>query len=85
MQKQSKKRTVIAVAILVLVGFAALVTHNYKNKTSEKYNDQAAAVEAPKQHEQDSVNAAVNADAAALDGKPAIPRMYNVVFVQSSL
>ncbi len=67
MQKQSKKRTVIAVAILVLVGFAALVTHNYKNKTSEKYNDQAAAVEAPKQHEQDSVNAAVNADAAALD------------------
>jgi protein-disulfide isomerase len=66
MNKKSKKLTVISVVILLLIGFAALVVHNYKTKTSFKYNSQNAAEIKPEQNPQDAVSAAVNADAASL-------------------
>ena len=64
MQKKSKKRTVIAVATALLIGFAALVTHNYKTKTSFKYATQNAEETKPQQNAQDAVSAAVNEEAA---------------------
>ncbi len=66
MKKKSKKRTIIAVSTLIFIGFAALVVHNYKTKTSFKYNSQSSAENKPEQNAQDVVSAAVNADAAAL-------------------
>jgi len=56
----SKQNIVIAVATLLLVGFIALVIHNYKTKTSFKYANQTAAEIKPQQHPQDAVNKAVN-------------------------
>lgn len=68
MKKSSKKPIIISVAILFLVGFAALVAHNYNTKTSLKYQAENAAEEIkPEQKAQDSVSAAVNANAASLD------------------
>lgn len=60
----SKKGTIIAVVVALFVGFVALVIHNYKTKTSFKYADKTSAELKPEDRAQDSVNAAVNANAA---------------------
>ncbi|MBP7709730.1 MAG: DsbA family protein [Rickettsiales bacterium] len=65
MKKNTTKQIAIAVAAFLVTGFVAFIIYNYENKTSFKY-DKEAAVEAPAEHAQDSVNAAVNADAEAL-------------------
>jgi protein-disulfide isomerase len=67
MQKKSKKVVILAVASLLLAGFGALVAHNYKTKTSFKYETQNPAEIKPEQHPQDSVSAAINEDAAKLE------------------
>ncbi len=64
MTKKSKKRTIIAIAALVLIGFGVVVVNNYKTKTSLKYDAQNAADIKPEQNSQDAVNAAVNSEAA---------------------
>lgn len=66
MKITSKKGIVIAVAILLLIGFSALVVHNYKTKTSFKFASQNAEELKPEQNAQDAVSAAVNADAENL-------------------
>jgi protein-disulfide isomerase len=63
MKASSKKGIVIAVCALVLTGFAALVVHNYKTKTSFRYDEMKAEELKPEQNAQDAVNAAVNAEA----------------------
>ncbi len=60
MQKKSKKLVILALASLLLAGFGALVAHNYKTKTSFKYEAQNADEIKPAQNAQDSVSAAVN-------------------------
>lgn len=66
MNKKSKKSIIISVCALVFIGFAALVAHNYKTKTSFKYADKSAEEIKPDEHAQDAVSAAVNEDAAAI-------------------
>lgn len=66
MKNKSGKTTIIAIALLLFVGFAALVFNNYKTKTSFKYNSQSAEETKPQQNPQDIVNEKINADAAAL-------------------
>ena len=66
MLKKSQKRTIIAISALVLIGFGALVVHNYKTKTSLKYSEENTAAIKPQENPQDAVTAAVNDDAAAL-------------------
>ena len=66
MQKKSKKLAILAVVSLLLAGFGALVTHNYKTKTSFKYETQKPEEIKPEQNAQDSVSAAVNEAAAQL-------------------
>jgi protein-disulfide isomerase len=65
MQNKSKKLGIIAIAAVLLIGFTALVIHNYKTKTSFKYSTQNPAENKPQQNAQDSVSAAVNAEAEA--------------------
>ncbi len=65
MKKNTTKQIAIAAAAFLVTGFVAFVIYNYENKTSFKYAKESA-VEAPAEHAQDSVNAAVNADAEAL-------------------
>lgn len=67
MNNLSKKTVLIAIAAVLLIGFAALVAHNYQTKTSFKNEGENASEIKPEQNAQDSVNAAVNADAAALE------------------
>jgi protein-disulfide isomerase len=67
MKKTSKKSVIVAVLALVFTGFAALVVHNYKTKTSFRYDKMSAEELKPEQHKQDVVNEAVNADAAKLE------------------
>jgi len=80
MQKQSKKRVIIAAiaATLVLIGFVILVNHNYKNKTSEKYNNGAVEMEQPENHEQDKVTATINAEAQDLAEKRKNSKILNI-------
>ena len=59
MQKKSKKLIILALTSLLLAGFGALVAHNYKTKTSFKYETQNAEEIKPEQNAQDSVSAAV--------------------------
>lgn len=59
----SKKALITSVLIALLVGFVALVIHNYKTKTSLKYADKTAAELKPEDHKQDEVSAAVNKEA----------------------
>jgi protein-disulfide isomerase len=66
MKKTSTKTIIVAVIATTLIGFAALVAHNYKNNTSFKYPFQSAEELAPAQNEQDPVNSAINAEAANL-------------------
>lgn len=63
----SKRGIIIAVAIALLIGFAALVVNNYKNKTSYQYAEKTAEELKPEAHAQDVVNEAVNKEAAAAD------------------
>ena len=64
MLKKSQKRTIIAISALLLIGFGALIVHNYKTKTSLKYNEENTAASKPQENPQDAVSAAVNDDAA---------------------
>jgi hypothetical protein len=66
MLKKSQKHIIIAISALVLIGFGALVVHNYKTKTSLKYNEENTAASKPQENPQDAVAAAVNNDAAVL-------------------
>lgn len=66
MQKKSKKLAIFAASLLLLTGFGALVAHNYKTKTSAKYETQNTAELKPDQNSQDAVSAAVN-EAAQLE------------------
>lgn len=62
-----KNKTVIfALCSVVLIGFAALIVHNYKTKTSFKYNSQKTEELKPQQNEQDAVSAKVNEEAQKL-------------------
>lgn len=67
MNKISKKTLLIAVSAALLIGFVALVIHNYKTKTSFKYNSSAPTESAVstevEKNPQDAVNAAVNKNA----------------------
>ena len=56
----SKKGIIIVAAAALLIGFAALVVHNYKTKTSYKYTEKTAEELKPEQNPQDAVNEAVN-------------------------
>jgi protein-disulfide isomerase len=57
MKKLSKKSLIIAVVGILLIGFTALVIHNYKNKTSFKYFGKTAEELKPDStKEQDLVN-----------------------------
>jgi len=67
MTKNSKKFTIFAAVLVALIGFTALVIHNYKTKTSLKYAAQNVAEIKPQQHSQDQINAAVTSEAAALE------------------
>ncbi len=64
MKKNSKKFTFITIAAIALVGFSALIVHNYKTKTSFKYKTQTAEELKPAENAQDAVSAAVNEEAA---------------------
>ncbi len=57
------KKFIIIVAIGLLVGFVALVIHNYNSKTSFKFSKFGASKDVA-QNAQDPVNAAVNKEAA---------------------
>jgi len=65
MKKLLNKKTIIAVALVFLVGFGALVANNYKTKTSFKYNNQSAEELKPQENPQDPVSQAVVEDAKA--------------------
>jgi protein-disulfide isomerase len=57
MKKLSKKSLIISVLAILLIGFTALVIHNYKNKTSFKYFGKTAEELKPDiTKEQDLVN-----------------------------
>lgn len=57
MKKLSKKSLIIPVLAILLIGFTALVIHNYKNKTSFKYFQKTAEELKPDStKEQDLVN-----------------------------
>ena len=57
MKKLSKKSLIISVLAILLIGFTALVIHNYKNKTSFKYFGKTAEELKPDStKEQDLVN-----------------------------
>ena len=57
MKKLSKKSIIIAVSGVLLIGFSALVVHNYKNKTSFKYlNKTAEELKPETTQEQDRIN-----------------------------
>ncbi len=60
--KNSKKTYLVAAALCLLTGFAALVVHNYKTKTSFK-NDEKTTEVVEEKKSQDAVNEAVNNDA----------------------
>lgn len=66
MKKNHKKKVALIIIAVVIIGFVALVIHNYKTKTSFKYNNTANA-SAPIQNSQDPVNQAVVEDAKPLD------------------
>jgi len=66
MKTTSTKTLIIAIVATILIGFAALVAHNYKNKTSFKYNSQTAEELAPDENAQDAVNAEINKEAATI-------------------
>ncbi|MFZ9469719.1 MAG: hypothetical protein ACO26G_01540, partial [Rickettsiales bacterium] len=66
MKKNHKKKVALIIIAVVIIGFVALVIHNYKTKTSFKYNNTANA-SAPVQNSQDPVNQAVVEDAKAQD------------------
>jgi protein-disulfide isomerase len=66
MKKKSKKLPFLAIAAAILVGFAALVVHNYKTRTSFKHNTQTAETAKTEQNSQDAVNAAVTNNAEAI-------------------
>lgn len=63
MNKISKKTLILAICATLLIGFVALVVHNYKTKTSFKYNAPEATEVAPNQNSQDAVSAATNTEA----------------------
>ena len=57
MKKISKKPFVISILAIALIGFIALVIHNYRTKTSLKYQEKTAEeLEPPVSEEQDLVN-----------------------------
>jgi len=57
MKKLSKKSLIISVLSILLIGFIALVIHNYKNKTSFKYFNKTQQELKPEEtKEQDIVN-----------------------------
>jgi protein-disulfide isomerase len=60
----SKKFAIIALVAVFAVGFAALIVHNYKTKTSLKYANQKSEELKPEQNPQDAVSAKVNEEAA---------------------
>ncbi|MBU6140348.1 MAG: DsbA family protein [Proteobacteria bacterium] len=59
----SKRGAIIAVSAALLIGFVALVIHNYKTKTSFKYAEKTAQELKPEQNPQDAVTAEVNKEA----------------------
>ena len=65
----SKKAIIISISAALFIGFVALVIHNYKTKTSFKYADKTAEELKPEQNKQDTVNAAVNEEAAKNEAK----------------
>ncbi|NBV06730.1 MAG: DsbA family protein [Proteobacteria bacterium] len=62
--KNFKKIYVFAIALCLLIGFAALIVNNYKTKTSFKNNKEEIAKNTEEKNPQDSVNKAVNDSAA---------------------
>jgi protein-disulfide isomerase len=68
-KNNSKKFAILGIVAVLVIGFVALIVHNYKTKTSFKYASQKAEELKPDQNPQDKVNAAVNEEAAkkALD------------------
>jgi protein-disulfide isomerase len=63
MKNNSKKKLIILISAILLIGFGALVVNNYKTKTSLKYSSQSAENLKPEQNSQDPVNQAVIDDA----------------------
>lgn len=65
MKKHAKKKYIIISAVAFLIGFVALLTYNYKTKTSFKYQNQNTANAEVSQNSQDPVNTAIIEDAKA--------------------
>ena len=59
MKKHAKKKYIIISAVAFLIGFVALLTYNYKTKTSFKYRNQNTANAEVSQNSQDPVNTAI--------------------------
>ena len=59
MKNNSKKKIIVLISAVLLIGFGALVVNNYKTKTSFKYASQSAEELKPEQNPQDPVNKAV--------------------------
>lgn len=70
--KNSKKTYILVIALCFVVGFAAIIAHNYKNKTSFKNNSPEATKTEEVKNPQDVVNKAVNESAEkTVDNKKA--------------
>lgn len=63
MKKKSKKLPLIAILGALLIGFTALIVHNYKTKTSFKHNQPNATAPTLEENKQDVVSAEVNKSA----------------------
>jgi protein-disulfide isomerase len=63
MKKHNNKKYIILASILIITGFVALLFHNYKTKTSFKYEEKKAEELKPETNAQDPVNKAVIDDA----------------------
>jgi protein-disulfide isomerase len=66
MKKTTTKTLIFTLVITLLVGLAALITYNYKNKTSLKYAATESEELAPEENDQDDVNKAINKEARAI-------------------
>ena len=66
MKKKSNKSIIIAACAVAFIGFAALIVHNYKTKTSFKYDSKTSEELKPEQNAQDAVSAKVNEEAEKL-------------------
>ena len=66
MKKSTLKTLIIALLATALIGFCALITYNYKHKTSFKFLDEKTETLAPEKNKQDEVNKAIAKEAKTI-------------------